>query len=193
MHLDLDALIWPGRHQPVFAANGMVATSQPLAARVGLDVLRDGGNAVDAAFALVWDGERLHGLNGSGRAPAGLSAAVVRGQGYDAMPERGWLTVTVPGVPAAWQDLHARFGKLPFARLLEPVRNYADRHRCQDGRYASFHRLASRSDPQAICIGQCETAWWTARLSMRTKADVAGTPKCAATARVAAVSISTPA
>jgi len=147
MDLDLDALVWPGRHQPVFAANGMVATSQPLAAWVGLDVLRDGGNAVDAAlataaaltvveaptssvggdaFALVWDGERLHGLNGSGRAPAGLSAEVLRGQGHEAMPERGWLTVTVPGVPAAWRDLHARFGKLPFARLIDPARDYAE-------------------------------------------------------------------
>lgn len=146
MDLELDALVWPGRHQPVFAANGMVATSQPLAARVGVDVLRDGGNAIDAAvataaaltvveaptssvggdaFALVWDGERLHGLNGSGRTPAGLSADVVRGHGHDAMPERGWLTVTVPGVPAAWRDLHSRFGRLPFARLMQPARAYA--------------------------------------------------------------------
>lgn len=148
MHLDLDALVWPGRNQPVFAMNGMVAASQPLVSSVGLAVLREGGNAVDAAvamgaattvvepatssiggdaFALVWDGERLHGLNGSGRAPAGLSADVVRGQGHDAMPERGWLTVTVPGVPAAWRDLHARFGTLPFARVIEPARDYARR------------------------------------------------------------------
>ncbi len=148
MELNLQDLVWPGRNQPVFAAAGMVATSQPLAARVGIDVLRDGGNAVDAAvataaaltvveaptssaggdaFALVWDGQRLHGLNGSGRAPAGLTAEVVRGQGHDAMPERGWLSVTVPGVPAAWRDLHARFGRLPFARLIEPARDYAER------------------------------------------------------------------
>lgn len=148
MHLDLEALVWPGRHQPVFAASGMVATSQPLAARVGLDILLDGGNAVDAAvataaaltvveaptssvggdaFALVWDGERLHGLNGSGRAPQRLSAEEVRKRGHDGMPERGWLSVTVPGVPAAWRDLHARFGRLPFARLIDPAREYAER------------------------------------------------------------------
>jgi gamma-glutamyltranspeptidase / glutathione hydrolase len=145
--LKLDELVWPGRHQPVFAANGIVATSQPLAAGVGVEILRDGGSAVDAAvamaaaltvveaptsslggdaFAIVWDGERLHGLNGSGRAPADLSAELLREHGYDAIPERGWLPVTVPGVPAAWRDLHQRFGKLPFARLLEAAAAYAE-------------------------------------------------------------------
>ena len=146
--LNLDQLVWPGRHQPVFAANGIVATSQPLAAGVGVEILREGGNAVDAtvamaaaltvveaptssiggdAFALVWDGARLHGLNGSGRAPSALSAEVVRERGYDHVPERGWLPVTVPGVPAAWRDLHERFGKLPFPRLIEPASDYAER------------------------------------------------------------------
>ena len=148
MDLDLAALVWPGRNQPVLASQGMVATSQPLAAGVGLDVLRDGGNAVDAAvataaaltvveaptssvggdaFALIWDDQRLHGLNGSGRTPAGLTADVVRRHGHGAMPDRGWITVTVPGVPAAWRDLHTRFGKLPFERLIEPARDYAER------------------------------------------------------------------
>jgi gamma-glutamyltranspeptidase / glutathione hydrolase len=142
MQLDLEALVWPGRNQPILAANGMVATSQPLAAQIGLDVLRDGGTAVDAAiamaaavtvvepatssiggdaFALVWDGERLHGLNGSGRAPASLTADHVREAGHGAVPEHGWLPVTVPGAPAAWKDLHDRFGRLPFGRLLEPA------------------------------------------------------------------------
>ncbi len=145
--LKLDELVSPGRHQPVFAAGGIVATSQPLAARAGLDVLREGGNAVDAAvamgaaatvvepatssiggdaFALVWDGARLHGLNGSGRAPARLTAEAVRAGGHDAVPEHGWLPVTVPGAPAAWRDLHGRFGRLPFARLLEPAARYAE-------------------------------------------------------------------
>ena len=88
--LNLDRLVFPGRHQPVFAAHGVVATSQPLASQAGLAALQQGGNAVDAALAagialtvvepasnsiggdtlaLVWDGERLHGLNGTGRAP----------------------------------------------------------------------------------------------------------------------------
>lgn len=125
----------------------MVATSQPLAARVGLDVLRDGGNAVDAAiamaatatvvepatssiggdaFALVWDGSRVHGLNGSGRAPGGLSVDVVRKLGSGSIPEQGWLPVTIPGAPAVWRDLHKRFGMLPFARLIEPATAYAE-------------------------------------------------------------------
>jgi gamma-glutamyltranspeptidase / glutathione hydrolase len=147
MQIDLERLVWPGRNQPVLAANGMVATSQPLAARVGLDVLRDGGNAVDAAvamgaaltvvepatssiggdaFALVWDGRRLHGLNGSGRAPAALAADRLRTAGHETVPEHGWPSVTVPGAPAAWRDLHDRFGRLPFSRLLEPAIRYAE-------------------------------------------------------------------
>ena len=78
------------------------------------------------AFALVWDGTRLHGLNGSGRAPMGLTAEAVRLRGHESIPEHGWLPVTVPGAPAAWRDLHDRFGTLPFARLLEPAASYAE-------------------------------------------------------------------
>ena len=137
MHLDLSALPYPSSRQPLFAPHGVVATSQPLAAQAGLSMLQHGGNAVDAAiatavaltvveptsngigadaFALVWDGTALHGLNGSGRSPAALSMDVVRRHGYETMPTRGWLPVTVPGAPAAWRDLHRRFGKLPFQR-----------------------------------------------------------------------------
>lgn len=134
------------RRQPVYAANGMVATSQPLAAQAGLAVLLRGGNAVDAAvatavtltvvepascgmggdaFALVWDGQKLHGLNGSGRAPQSLTAETVIRQGHEEMPGKGWLPVTVPGAPAAWHDLHQRFGRLPFAELFETAVHYA--------------------------------------------------------------------
>ena len=148
MDLDLDALVWPGRSQPVFAANGVVATSQPLATRVGVEVLADGGTAADAAvamaaaltvvepatssmggdsFALIWDGECLHGLNGSGRAPAALTTERVIAAGHDSMPDHGWLSVTVPGTPGAWRDLHRRFGTLPLTRLLEPAVTYAER------------------------------------------------------------------
>jgi len=147
MKMDLEQLAWAGRNQPVFAMNGMVATSQPLAAQAGLSILRNGGNAVDAAiataaaltvvepcstsiggdaFALVWDGETLHGLNGSGRAPSGLTIEEVKRRGYDAIPDYGWLPVTVPGVPATWRDLHKRLGKLPFEQVLAPAIAYAE-------------------------------------------------------------------
>lgn len=138
----LSVLAEPGRRQPLFARRGAVATSQPLAAEAGLTILRAGGNAVDAAvamaaclpvvepcsnglgsdaFALVWDGERLHGLNGSGRAPASASAARLRGQGRATMPLLGWEAVTVPGAVRAWADLHGRFGRLPFSDVLQPA------------------------------------------------------------------------
>ena len=137
---------YKSRRMPVIADNGIVATSQPLAAQAGLEMLRAGGNAVDAAiaaaaaltvveptsngigsdaFALVWDGEALHGLNGSGRWPRRADADALRAQGYEAVPERGWSSVTVPGAPAAWEDLHRRFGRLETARLLKPAIDYA--------------------------------------------------------------------
>ena len=128
---------------PVFARN-MVATSQPLAAQAGLRMLLRGGNAVDAAlaaaialtvveptgnglgsdaFAIVWDGSALHGLNASGRAPAGWTPE--RFAGLDRMPQRGWESVTTPGAVSAWTSLSQKFGRLPFADLFEPALAYA--------------------------------------------------------------------
>jgi len=145
-YLSAEHYPYPSRRMPVVAARGVVATSEPLAAQAGLAMLQQGGNAVDAAiataaaltvveptsngiggdaFALVWDGARLHGFNGSGRAPATHTPALFAGQGLDAVPAFGWLPVTVPGAPATWRDLHARFGKLPFAALFEPAIAYA--------------------------------------------------------------------
>ncbi len=147
MQLDLSTLPYASARQPLLASRGVVATSQPLAAQAGLAMLQRGGSAVDAAiaaaaaltvleptsngiggdaFALVWDGAALHGLNGSGRAPAALTAEAVRARGHTSMPTRGWLSVTVPGAPAAWRDLHGRFGRLPFAALFEPAVSYAE-------------------------------------------------------------------
>lgn len=129
--------------RPLLARN-CVATTQPLAAQAGLQVLAGGGSAVDAAlaaaitltvveptmngiggdlFAILHDGDRLHGLNASGRAPAGWD--VGRFRGLDAMPTTGWDSVTVPGQVAGWAALHARFGRLPFETLFEPAIRYA--------------------------------------------------------------------
>src|SRR5699024_4108162 len=129
-----------------FAKNGMVATSQPLASQAGLDILRKGGNAIDAAiataacltvveptsngiggdaFALVWTKGKLHGLNGSGRAPESISIEAVKEKGYEELPKYGWKPVTVPGTPAAWADLSKEFGKLPFQDVLQPAIDYA--------------------------------------------------------------------
>ena len=135
---------YPSRRSPVLADN-MVATSQPLAAQAGLSMLARGGNAVDAAlagaialtvveptgcgvgsdaFAIVWDGEHLHGLNASGRSPAGWTED--RFAGPAGMPERGWWTVTVPGAVSAWAALSQRFGALPFETLFEPAIHLAE-------------------------------------------------------------------
>jgi gamma-glutamyltranspeptidase/glutathione hydrolase len=140
--MNLLDLPYPSRRSPAVGWRGVVATSQPLAALAGLETLRAGGNAVDAivttatmltvveptsngigsdAFAVVWDGTRLHGLNGSGRAPARLTLDTVREAGHTAVPSRGWLPVTVPGAPQTWWDLHQRFGRLSFERVLAPA------------------------------------------------------------------------
>jgi gamma-glutamyltranspeptidase/glutathione hydrolase len=133
---------YPSQRSLVYARRGMVATSQPLAAQAGLDILKRGGNAIDAAiataaaltvveptgcgiggdaFALVWTQGRLHGLDASGQAPRALNIEAVRGAGHSRMPLHGWTPVTVPGCPAGWAELSRRFGRLPFAELLAPA------------------------------------------------------------------------
>lgn len=138
---------YPSRRIPVYARNGMVASSSALAAAAGLSMLRKGGNAVDAivataaaltvleptsngigsdAFALVWNKGKLHGLNASGPTPQAISIDKVTARhGCSSMPRYGWTPVTVPGAPAAWAELSARFGRLPFAQLFEPAIAYA--------------------------------------------------------------------
>jgi gamma-glutamyltranspeptidase/glutathione hydrolase len=146
-NLSLNDYPYPSRRMPILARRGVVASGEPLAAQAGLRVLQRGGNAVDAAvataialtvtepvstgiggdaFALVWDGAKLHGLNGSGRACAAHTPAFFAGLGVTEIPLRGWPSVTVPGAPMAWRDLHARFGRLPFEALFEPAIEYAE-------------------------------------------------------------------
>ena len=132
----------------VIARNGMAATSQPLATLAALDVLREGGSAVDAAiaanavlalteptgcgiggdlFAIVWDNDsqRLHGLNASGRSPASLTLEEFNKRQLKRIPSFGVLPISVPGCVDGWFQLHARFGKLPFKRLLQPAIQHA--------------------------------------------------------------------
>lgn len=134
---------YPSKRAAVLGKN-MVSTSQPLAAQAGMEMLYQGGNAVDAAiatamaltvvepsgcglgsdgFAILWDGKQLHGLNASGRAPAAWSPDYFAGQ--ESIPEKGWNSVTVPGAVSSWVALSERFGKLPFEKLAEPAIRYA--------------------------------------------------------------------
>jgi gamma-glutamyltranspeptidase/glutathione hydrolase len=134
---------------PITAPHGMVATPHPAATAAGVDALRAGGTAADAAvaansmlavvyanacglggdaFALVWDPaeRRLHGLNGSGRSPAGLTIDRVMADGHHAMPQRGPLTINVPGAVDAWALLLDRFGRRSLAEALLPAATVAD-------------------------------------------------------------------
>ncbi len=132
----------------VIALNGMAATSQPLATQAAIEILRKGGTAVDAAiaanavlglvepvscgvggdlFAIVWDPKtkRLHGLNGSGRSPQGLTLEHFKKLGLTHIPPQGPLPVTVPGAVDGWFELHARFGRLPMQEILAPAIKHA--------------------------------------------------------------------
>ena len=135
---------------PVFARN-VVSTSHPLATQAGLRMMHKGGNAVDAAiaaaaammivepvsnglgsdaFCILWDGKELHGLNASGRAPQSWTPDYFRrkyGDGATAPPKRGLDSVTVPGAVSSWVTMSERFGKLPFADLMEPAIDIAER------------------------------------------------------------------
>ncbi|KPJ60898.1 MAG: gamma-glutamyltransferase [Latescibacteria bacterium DG_63] len=132
----------------IIARNGMAATSQPLSTQVALDILKQGGTAVDAAiaanamqglveptgcgiggdlFAIVWDAEteRLYGLNASGRSPYSLTIEYFKEQGIDRIPAHGPLPVSVPGCVDGWFELHKKFGRLPMQSILAPAIEYA--------------------------------------------------------------------
>jgi gamma-glutamyltranspeptidase / glutathione hydrolase len=146
--VEFERYSFPGRRSNVLATNGMVATSQPLAAQAGLAILKAGGHAVDAAiatvatlcvveptstgiggdaFALIWSAAegKLVGLNASGPAPMALSAEAVRRQGHATMPSLGPLPVTVPGSLRGWQLALERFGRLGLDTLLRQPIAYA--------------------------------------------------------------------
>lgn len=165
-------LPYPSSREPVVARN-LVATSNPVAATAGLDMLRRGGNAIDAAiataacmtvveptsngigsdaFALVWDGDdststtdrpRIHGYNGSGHSPASLDPSVFAGETQ--IPRLGWGPVTVPGAVALWVDLSRRHGRLPFADLLEPAIHHAAEGYLVSPRTSALWRRAAKN------------------------------------------------
>jgi gamma-glutamyltranspeptidase/glutathione hydrolase len=132
----------------VIARNGMAATSQPLATQVALDILKKGGNAIDAAiaanavlglveptgagiggdlFALIWSAEKgkLYGLNASGRSPRSLKLEYFKEKGYEFIPSYGPLPVSVPGCVDGWYEMHDMFGRLPMKDVLQPAISYA--------------------------------------------------------------------
>ena len=134
------------RRNVMYGHKGMVATSHPLAAQAGLEIIKKGGNAIDAAiataacltvveptsngiggdaFALVWINDKLHGLNSSGFSPNSISIEKLNRRGITEIPKYGVIPVMVPGIPAAWVELSSKFGKLPLSEVLEPAVNYA--------------------------------------------------------------------
>jgi len=144
-----------GRHfatrSPVIATHGVAATAQPLASQIAIDILKQGGNAVDAAiaanaalglmeptgngvggdlFAIIWDPvtQQLYGLNASGRSPQGMSLEDLRERlgDRDSIPAFGSLPVSVPGTVDGWFEMHERFGSLPMSDLLQPAIGYAE-------------------------------------------------------------------
>lgn len=133
----------------VIAKNGMVCSSHPLASQVGIDILKNGGNAIDAAiavnamlglaeptgcgiggdlFAIVWSAkdQKLYGLNGSGRSPKSLTLSYFKENGFDKIPAFGPLPVSVPGCVDGWFSLHERFGSMDMDAILAPAINYAE-------------------------------------------------------------------
>lgn len=131
------------------APDAMAATSQPLATQVALDIMRDGGNAIDAAiaanallglteptgngiggdlYAIIWDAEseQLYGLNASGRSPQSLTLDYFKDNGIERIPQRGVLTLSVPGTVDGWYEMHQRFGQAQWASLMEPSIHYAE-------------------------------------------------------------------
>ena len=138
---------YPSKRQIVYAKNGMVHSSVPLAAQIGIDTLKKGGNAIDAAismaaalplleptgnglgsdcFALIWYDDKLYGINGSGITPKALTPEVVKSAGFTEMPEEGWLSTMVPGAPSAWEKMRCRFGTMSMTDLMAPAISYAE-------------------------------------------------------------------
>lgn len=146
--MNFDSMIYnhPSRRNVVYSKNGMVATGHPIGAQAGLEILRKGGNAIDAAiavatcltvveptangiggdnFALIWANDRLHGMNSSGKSPESISINKLKERGMGEIPKHGFTPVTVPGAVGGWVSMSEKFGKLPLKEVMEPAIRYA--------------------------------------------------------------------
>lgn len=133
---------YPSKRNVVYSQRGMVGTGNPYAAQAGLQVMKDGGNAIDAAiaaamtltvteptsnglgsdaFAIIWYEGKLYGINGSGPSPRGISPEALRDRGFTKMPEQGVIPINVPGAPGMWAELHRKMGRLPFQETAQPA------------------------------------------------------------------------
>mgnify|MGYP003186777814 FL=1 len=176
---------YPSQRYPIYARGGMVNCSNPQAAAAGLEALRAGGNAIDAAvaaaaaltvveptangigsdaFALVWSAKegRLYGLNSSGPAPMAASISQVLADGNDEngkMPVHGWTPVTVPGAPMAWAELSRGFGRLPLSQALAPAVRYArEGYPCSPNLAVMWKNALSSY--QRTCTGAAFDEWY---------------------------------
>ncbi len=147
MKFDAQYYPYPSQRNVIYATNGMVATGNPAAAAAGLEILRQGGNAIDAAvavattlpvveptgngigsdnFALIWYKGKLYALNSSGHAPKAISVGALKERGFDKIPPYGIVPINVPGAPAGWAEINRRFGSLSLEECMTPGINYAE-------------------------------------------------------------------
>lgn len=147
MKFDAQYYPYPSQRNVVYATNGMVATGNPSASAAGLEILRRGGNAIDAAvavattlpvveptgngigadnFALIWYKGKLYGLNSSGFAPKSISIGALKERGHTKIPSYGVVPINVPGAPAGWAAMNKRFGNLSLEECMAPGINYAE-------------------------------------------------------------------
>lgn len=138
---------YPSQRMLTYAKNGMVCASNPVAAQAGLDILKAGGNAIDAAvatattmtvteptgnglgsdaFVLIWYKDKLYGINGSGPAPKALSIDALKERGHEKIPAYGIESVVVPGAVSAWMKMHKEFGQLDIKKVMAPSIHYAE-------------------------------------------------------------------